>query len=496
VASTPSSTATVGLKSWLLVLAALAILALQVAGFHSLRHDDAFISFRYGQNLANGNGLVFNPGERSMASTAPAHVLLSAAGYALVGKERLPSLMSTLGCLGWFAQAAAVFFMLRRALGDRGAAFVALGIAFGAAWSHRFVALETNLVMACVLWGVVSAIASRWLAAAALVALAGLFRPDAYLVAIPLGVACIRELRAAAWRPAVLGLALSAPWYLFAVAWFGSVLPNSLANKVGTVALLDQVFRIASYLGTNFFTPTISLEIEESLRIASHPPGLAAGATWLLALAGAVGLIRRQHALWLPAVCLLLYLVAYLTFRMEIGFEWHLYPALLFVTIFALSGLTLAVESLPAGRGWTLAGSLMLAAIAAGFLLRTAHYSQVYERAFWFGARDAAYREVADYLYVRARPGDVVAANEVGTIAYYSEAPMLDLLGLVTPSPEEAARRLGPRLRWVVDLPAYSRRPRPDAVFRAESEPIHPDELFPPGRDRFSAAVVVWNSQP
>jgi hypothetical protein len=120
-----------------------------------------------------------------MASTAPAHVLLSAAGYALLGKERLPSLMSTLGCLGWFAQAAAVFFMLRRALGDRGAAFVALVIAFGAAWSHRFVALETNLVMACVLWAFVSAIASRWLATAALVALAGLFRSDAYLVALP-----------------------------------------------------------------------------------------------------------------------------------------------------------------------------------------------------------------------------------------------------------------------------------------------------------------------
>jgi len=496
VESTRSSTATPGLQARLLVLAALAILAFQVAGFHSLRHDDAFITFRYGQNLANGNGLVFNPGERSMASTAPAHALLSAAGYALVGKQRLPSVMSALGCLGWLAQAAAVFFMLRRALGDRGAGFAALGIAFGAAWSHRFVALETNLVMACVLWAIVAALASRWLAVAALVALAGLLRPDAYLVALPLGAACVWNLRAAAWRPAALGLALSAPWYLFAAAWFGSLLPNSLANKVGTVALLDQAYRIANYLGTNFFTRTISLEIEESLRIASHPPGLVAGATWLLAAAGAVGLIRRQRALWLPALCLLLYLVAYLMFRMEIGFEWHLYPALLFVTIFALSALALAAESLPAGRGWSIAGSLLLVTIASGFLLRTAHYAQVHERGFWFGARDAAYREVADYLFVRARPGDVVAANEVGTIAYYAEAPMLDLLGLVTPLPEEVAERLGPRLRWVIDLPAYSGRPRPDAVLLAESESIHTDELHPPGRDRFSAAVLVWNAQP
>src|SRR5262245_14911733 len=32
--------------------------------YHFNAVDDAFISFRYARNLANGNGLVFNPGER------------------------------------------------------------------------------------------------------------------------------------------------------------------------------------------------------------------------------------------------------------------------------------------------------------------------------------------------------------------------------------------------------------------------------------------------
>jgi hypothetical protein len=479
------------------ILAACAILAAQVAGFHSLRHDDAFITYRYGQNLASGNGLVFNPGARVMASTSPAHALLSGAGYALVGKRRLPSLMSALGCLGWLAQAGAVFVLLSGALGRRGAGFVALAIAFGAAWSHRFVALETNLVMACVLWSVTAATASRWFAAAALVALAGLLRPDAYLVALPLGIACLRQLGLAAWRPAGLGVALSAPWYGFSAGYFGSVLPTSLSSKYATVGLVEQAQRIFDYLGTNLFTATVSLEFEESLAIATHPPGVVSVATWIVAAAGAFGLLRRQRSLWMLVVCLPLYVAAYLVFRMEIGFEWHLYPALLLQAVLALSALAIAADfvaqALPKGRARVVA-PLLLGLFAVALCLRTAHHARVHERGFWFGARDAVYRDVADYLIVRTRPDEVVAASEVGTLAYHSQLPILDLLGLVTPDPQREAQRLGSKLRWFIDLPGYSGKRMPGAVFEAESELLDPGELFPPGRRRFTAAVVPWAS--
>src|SRR5690606_33595760 len=42
----------------LYLIAALAAWAVRMV------QDDAFISFRYSQNLANGHGLVFNPGEK------------------------------------------------------------------------------------------------------------------------------------------------------------------------------------------------------------------------------------------------------------------------------------------------------------------------------------------------------------------------------------------------------------------------------------------------
>src|SRR5690606_26802938 len=45
--------------------------------------DDAFISFRYAENLVAGHGLVFNPGERVEGITNPAWTLWIAVGHAL-----------------------------------------------------------------------------------------------------------------------------------------------------------------------------------------------------------------------------------------------------------------------------------------------------------------------------------------------------------------------------------------------------------------------------
>ena len=182
---------------------------------------------------------MFNPGERIMGSTSPLHALLSALIYALVGKEALPSVMSALGCAGWMAQAIAVFFLLRAALGALPAFLAALAVAVGAAGSSEWVTLETNLVAAFALWAVVAAVASRWTAAALLLGLAGLTRPDAYLLALPLGLLALPTLRAGRlrwWPPALAFTAVTVPWLVFAAVYFGTVVPQSAATKAGRAA--------------------------------------------------------------------------------------------------------------------------------------------------------------------------------------------------------------------------------------------------------------------
>jgi hypothetical protein len=56
--------------------------------------------------------------------------------------------MASIGCLAWAAQALALFFLLRRVLGDLLASAISLAVAAGAAGSAQWVALETHAAVA------------------------------------------------------------------------------------------------------------------------------------------------------------------------------------------------------------------------------------------------------------------------------------------------------------------------------------------------------------
>ena len=72
------------------ILAAFVLLAAHVALFWDWTSDDAYISFRYADNLAAGRGLVFNPGERVEGYSNPSWVIV----LALARMAGLPPLLT------------------------------------------------------------------------------------------------------------------------------------------------------------------------------------------------------------------------------------------------------------------------------------------------------------------------------------------------------------------------------------------------------------------
>lgn len=446
------------------------ILSVQIAGFHDLRHDDAYITFRYGQNLASGLGLVFNPGERIMGSTSPGQMLLAAVIYRLAGQEALPAIMSALGCVAWAAQAGAVFLMLGKILGWSASLFVSLCLAAGAAESAVWVALETNAVMALTLWALALGLGSRWVGAACLCALAGLMRPDAYLVALPLGVLCFREARRAVWRPVLALAALSAPWYVFATWYFGSPIPQSAVTKFQRVGLWRYAVHVAAHVPASV------------LPFAADTAVLCAA--WALAMAGAAFVIKRDARFWTVAAYGLLHIAAYLYLRPFVEHAWHLYPVVVVFTVFVLSaivgGAQLARPKLPR----LVLGAASLGIIAV-FGFRTGALALEHPRQYWLGARDAVYRQVAGYLLQHSDPSDIVASVEVGTIAYYSRRGMHDLGGLINPPGSVLGRSGGgitvsadavPNLRWLVAEKALFQRLKvkgPGVVFQHGDFVVH-----------------------
>lgn len=56
---------------------------------HALGTDDAYVSFRYSENLIRGSGLVYNPGERVEGFSNFLHVLLGTALLLIVDRDHL-----------------------------------------------------------------------------------------------------------------------------------------------------------------------------------------------------------------------------------------------------------------------------------------------------------------------------------------------------------------------------------------------------------------------
>jgi hypothetical protein len=405
----------------LAVLLATALVgAVQVIGFAGVRLDDAFVTYRYGENLARGRGFVFNPGDRILGTTSPGHALVAAAAHAIAGHEALPGVMSAVGSLAWTAQAWLAYAIARRSLGVAPAALIALGIAAGAAGSFLFVPLETNLVTAVAMASALLAFSRRWSWAGIALGLATLLRADAILLGLPLLVLALRDRGRDAVRAVLAFLPVPVAWEVFSQAYFGALAPHTLGAKA-------HASSIATYSAH-----AARLALESLLPQAHLDPaaGVAAGlCAWCVAGYGWRLAVRRDpRVVVLPAWGALHLGVYVLLLRPGTAFSWHLYVPSLMAVLGLLHFVAAGIEGLQIAWARFAAVGLATALAAWNALVFSVEYPDL----LWYGARDACERSVAGYLRERARPGDVVDSEEVGTLAYYSDLAMLDHPGLVT----------------------------------------------------------------
>ena len=420
----------------------------QAAAFNDVRLDDAYVTFRYAQNLANGTGFVFNPGEHVLGTMSPGQALVGALFYSLVGKIAFPAVMAAMGCAGWTAQAACVFALLRERLGRGGAAFVALGIAAGAARSYFWVPLETHLVAALVLASFAFASRGRWIACGIAGGLSALVRGDALLACAALGVGAFAEERTRAWRPLAAFAIVVGAWAAFALAYFGTLVPHPVHAKVAQTSVALYAQHAISY-------PALSFAPWSRVADAgTRGSWLTVVPVWALSVGGAVALARpgpgsRVRAAF--AAYGVLVLLAYVAVHPNTSFGWHLYPVTLVLAVCALSAIALAAKriAIPRFVAAPLASALVVAfAIEAGVFSRREPWLPT------FGARDSLAHTVAAYLAAAAAPTDYVDAAEVGAVGYLSGLPMVDHPGAVSDDATgqllEAVRGRPSRVRWAI----------------------------------------------
>lgn len=320
--------------------------------YSSFTAEDAFIVYRYAENLIDGHGLVFNLGERIDALTSPLHALLCALSYAVTGATLTANkALAVLAVTG----ACAVALALRRYPPSHQIVFGTLVLLspFVVLWTVG--GLETPFLLAWMTLATVlagSCVARRsvrWdLAFSLVLGLAFLTRFDSVVVTVPLFAAVgWRRLRHAGPRvlPGLVlpGLALALGWLGFAQLYFGDFLPTSFHHKTPSAEHLEHnIIYVGQVLVVTGALPLALAVAWSTRRRAASPVDPDTRAVTVGALVG--------------LAALLLYGLATATTHMMFGYR--LFVPYLPTTVLVL--LDLAARGAPRAK-WRLAWMLSIA---------------------------------------------------------------------------------------------------------------------------------------
>ena len=480
--------------------------------------DDTFIHLQFAKHWIAGQGFSFNAGEPTYGATSPLWVMLLAGlGRAVPGAADTPADATSMPPLAWLAKGLGALFTLLgvwaigragRRVGFTAVESAALGILYAAnAWSARWAisGMESPLA-ACAVAVALAALARTFFQgrgafeAGIALGIAVLARPECWMLAA-LGLTAVALSRDEG-RPKRIGAVLAGlaitvgPWLAAAAAWFHRLTPNTSAAKAGAWAdasrALDALrtsirIELASdALPIGLTVVALALVGPRLLREMPHSRRLfwVLVATWPVALvagyaAGGVQVVSRYLLLAMPSVLLL----------GVASFRW-------------------ATARL-GGRARTAALALLLVAYAAQNAFVTFRYNAPHARRHTQGLRESL---VTLGIWARERTpeGTLFALPDIGAFGYYSDRPVLDLYGLVTPRMAPIAVRAGydavveNLLFEPVGRPAYL-IDRSVEMRRLESteEPLHPYEylfsrsipdlgLTRPQRYYFSVYAVHW----
>jgi hypothetical protein len=412
-----------------------------------LRHyvtDDTYIHLRYAQQLAHGEGFVFNTGERVYGTTSPLWVL--ALGYAMsLGIDGLLA-SKLLGAAATLAALVLWWLLVRRTLVSPWLRACATLAWAGHAWMLRWSlsGMETPLATCLVLAGCVAFTSSRpWGARGALAgvlwALAGLTRPECTLL-LPLWVLLLvvdHGARAGvrlAVRSLWPGFLVLAAWLAFAWRWFGRPWPNTLAAKVaggeGLAYHVDQLVRQAGIVAA---TDAVMV--------------LAVAALLVRRLVRREGTPRMPMTRFLPWVWMAAVPILYVLRGVPV-LSRYLVPLLPLLAWLAWRLLDDTIARTRAAPSWAAGVALGCLALAQNLVtLERVVRPQVDS---FTGGMHASLEPWGRWLATHTRADAVIAAPDIGALGYLSQRRVVDLAGLVTPamvpilehvSPEDAVAR-------------------------------------------------------
>lgn len=422
--------------------------------------EDYYITFRASKNLAAGEGLVFNPGERVHTFTSPLGVLLPALTSWLAGPEGDRLALWGFRVISLLALAGGAVFLARSAHRMGMVAMVAWSAGLllamdGKTLDFSINGMETGLWVLFLAYAIWAQLASKldWRHLGG--AWAGLMwtRPDCFIHIALMGVGHLiflggeivggRRALVQIWiKAGLLTTCLYLPWFAWAWTYYGTPIPHTVAAKSGLareMGIWDQLILAAKM-------PFAALGFHNSMGASFLPAYYQFGGwgNWPILLAkvvsGFAGLIwllpRVSRATrWVSFVYAGIH--AYLTLIPYYFFPWYL-PAAMPFAVLAVLGVArdwASNRSVVGSTRWSM-GVATLALLGSGmFTGLIAQQMRAQQEIIEDGNR----RRIGEFLRQHAQPDNTVMMEPLGYIGYFSGLRTYDYPGMS--SPEMVAAR-------------------------------------------------------
>ncbi|MGB9669319.1 MAG: hypothetical protein ACPL0B_02930 [Anaerolineales bacterium] len=425
--------------------------------------DDSYITYRYARNLLENHGFVYNPGERILGTTTPLYTLiLTMISFPIGGSKTdfpqisliLNSLIDGVTCL--------FLFKLGRELGSPWIGYAtALGWAI-APFSVTFAigGLETSLYVFLLLMTVYYYIIQAYRKSAFFAALAFLTRPDALILILPIildlfftvftikfpwvnpfylshqNQKIVRKVLIQCFAIFSIPILI---WVIFATVYFGTPLPHSVIAKSLAYHLPANaaLIRLLQHYATPFFEDATFHQVGILLGLFIYPS---------LSLIGILHIHRTHPHSFAVMIFPWLYFAVF-AIAHPLIFRWYLTPPLFLYFLSIFSGLDELIKQFfikfykahaPANTPL-----IYLVKFALLFIIPTFFVSQAWTlhpdhgiahpapKMAWYKL-ELLYRQAAEIINQQPffQNNMVIAAGDVGVLGYYTQAKILDTVGL------------------------------------------------------------------
>ena len=425
--------------------------------------DDSYITYRYARNLLDDNGFVFNPGERILGTTTPLYtLLLTWISFPIGGsKADFPQISLIVNSL---IDGFTCFFLFK--LGKELCSSW-VGFATALAWAiapfsvtFAIGGLETSLYVFLLLMTAYYYIIQAYRRSAFFAALAFLTRPDALILILPIMLYFL-------WTALKINIPWPNPiysthqdqkltrkvllqsfaifafpilvWVIFATVYFGNPLPHSIIAKSLAYHLPANaaLIRLMQHYATPFFEDATFHNTGIFIGLFIYP---------FLSLIGIRHITRAHPRSFVVMIFPWLYFAVF-AIAHPLIFRWYLTPPLFLYFLSIFSGLDGLIQQIfvTIHKGHTSANTPLIYLLKFVFLLiiPTLLVSQAWTlspdhgihrpapKMAWYKL-ELLYRQAAEIINQQPffQKDMVIAAGDVGVLGYYTQARILDTVGL------------------------------------------------------------------